>query len=404
MREKLRQLGIAKARMGWLDLARESALSVTRFPGRSLLTALGTVLGAAAFVCTLGLSSTVSQQVSATFDVRRATEVVVKAEDPGMDPGWQGEKSLSRLRSLNGVTAAGPRLLLDERPIRRAVSFTQSGQSLRVIGADPGALRVMEPRLVLGRMFDDFDERTAARVVLLPRTAAAALGISRTQAAVYLDDQAYTVMGVYDDVARRPEAMQAVIVPFSTAARLTTTGAGNAERDVVIATAPGAAQLIGDQAPLALKPEAPSALRAVAPPDPRTLRREIEGDLTRSSLMISLITLIIGTVSIGNAATAGIVARTPEIGLRRAVGGRPAHIFAQLLGETTMLGALGGAVGAFLGLVVTSVVSMWNGWTPVIDLRTAFVASGCCAAAGLIAGLLPAARAMRVQPVAALQR
>src|SRR5687767_11315536 len=44
------------------------------------------------------------------------------------------------------------------------------------------------------------------------------------------------------------------------------------------ADAPGAAQLIGAQAPLALHPGEPQRLRAIAPPDPRLLRRQIEGD------------------------------------------------------------------------------------------------------------------------------
>jgi putative ABC transport system permease protein len=172
---------------------------------------------------------------------------------------------------------------------------------------------------------------------------------------------------------------------------------------VIIKTAPGAAQLIGSQAALALLPTAPSELAAIAPPDPKTLRREIEGNVTRLSLILSVVALAIGTISIGNAATAGIAARTPEIGLRRAVGAKPLHVFVQLLGETTMLGALGGFIGAVTGVVVTVSVAVINRWTPVIDLRAALLASAGGAVAGLLAGLLPALRAMRIQPVAALQ-
>jgi putative ABC transport system permease protein len=49
------------------------------------------------------------------------------------------------------------------------------------------------------------------------------------------------------------------------------------------------------------------------------MRREVEDSVARSTLLLSVVALFIGTVSIGNAATAGIAARTPEIGLRRAV-------------------------------------------------------------------------------------
>ncbi|CAL9491596.1 Macrolide export ATP-binding_permease protein MacB [Actinosynnema sp. ALI-1.44] len=397
------QLGIAPPRMRPGDIVRESVLSVLRFPGRSLVTALGTVLAAAAFVSTLGLGSTLGRQVTSAFDIRRATEVVVEPEGRELTGRWQGAAALERLRGLNGVVAAGSRITLAERPVHRSVAFTGDGTRTRVMGAEPQALKVMAPSLAIGRLFTSYDEATAARLVLLPRGVASRLGITRTQTAVFIEDRAYTVAGIYDDVLRRPEALQAVIVPFHTADQLVNR-AGDADRDVVIETAPGAAQLIGHQAPRALHPEAPDALRSIAPPDPRLLRREVEDDVTRSSLLISLVTLVIGTVSIGNAAAAGTSARRAEIGLRRAVGGRASHVFVQLIGETTVLGAVGGVVGAFLGVGATSVVAVWNGWTPVIDLRLALVATATCAVCGLLAGMVPAARAMRVQPVAALQR
>jgi len=69
-----------------------------------------------------------------------------------------------------------------------------------------------------------------------------------------------------------------------------------------------------------------------------------------------------------------------------------------------VLGVLGGAVGLMLGVVTISIVSLANGWSPVLDLTASLAAVGASAAAGLLAGLWPAARAMRIQPVAALQR
>ena len=121
-------------------------------------------------------------------------------------------------------------------------------------------------------------------------------------------------------------------------------------------------------------------------------------------MFLSLVALVIGTVSIGNAATAAIATRAPEIGLRRAVGARRHHIFLQLVAETSTLGALGGTTGALLGVLTVSTVSLVNGWVPTIDLRSTLVASAASTAAGLLAGLLPASRAVRIAPVQALQR
>lgn len=108
-------------------------------------------------------------------------------------------------------------------------------------------------------------------------------------------------------------------------------------------------------------------------------------------------------MSIANSATAVIQARTAEIGLRRAVGGRPVHIFAQLIGETTALGFLGGFVGVCAGVTIVAVVCLWNRWAPVLDIWVAVVAVVGSAATGLLAGLWPTRRALRVQPVSALQ-
>lgn len=397
-------LGIAATRLRLRDLCREAVISIVRYPARSMLTAIGTVLGSAAFVATLGISSTVERQVSDSFDIRRATEVrIVPAVDgvDGGDAAWTGADRMAAVGDLNGVVSAGRRLSLGEAPVSRTTGGT--GSLVSVIGADPGALAVMEPRIVAGRPYDDFHEREAAPVVLVPSTLSQSLGITRVGVAVFIGDRALTVIGIFDDVARRPEALVGLVMPVGVARELQpVTGGG--QWDALISTAPGAAQLIARQAPYALLPEAPAELKAIAPPDPRTLRREVEDNITRSSMSVSVIALLIGSVSIANAATAGIGARIGEIGLRRAVGARRVHIFVQLLAETTALGAVGGLVGVVVGLLVTVSVALVNSWAAVLDWRAALLASGISAACGLAAGFWPAVRATRISPVAALQR
>ncbi|PWR09357.1 ABC transporter [Micromonospora acroterricola] len=387
------------------DLLREAALSVLSHPGRSLVTAIGTILGSAAFVASLGVGSTLHQQVAAAFDTRRATEVLVQAEDPGGSHSWLDDAALGRLTRLNGVVTAGRRVVLGEQPMSRSSDLRRPPTGVPILGVDPAALRVMAPQLTAGRGFDDYHERSAAPVIMLSETVAGQLGIRRVGVAVFIAGRPYTVVGIYRDVLRRPESLAGAVVPYSVGDRLDQPGTSQVgKRDVLVETDPGAAQIIGRQAPLALRPEAPSELRAVAPPDPRTLRREIESSTTKSTLMISGIALLIGTISIGNATTASVATRTGEIGLRRAVGARRRHIFVQLVLETAVLGGLGGLSGALIGVLTTSLVSIVNGWAPVIELRIAVFASMISMVAGMLAGLMPAARAARFSPVQALQK
>jgi putative ABC transport system permease protein len=408
------------------DLIREAGLSVISHPGQSLFTALGIVLGGTAFVGALGISSTLSHQVSESFDVRRATEVVVRvAQDaPGdqsswrlSDDDWLTVKALRRLRELNGVVAAGRRTVSPESTVTKAPpasspSTAQAGDhvKLRIVGLDPNALSVIEPRIVVGRTFDAFHNRRAEPVVLLPESAARSLGIGRTGVAVFLDGRAYTVIGIFDDVKRESSTLAGIVMPISTAQDLAGSSTAkranttDVEQAVLIDVTPGAAQLIGRQAPYALAPQAPDRLESLAAHDLGQLRRDVESDVTRMAMLLSLLALALGTVSIANAATAGVASRTAEIGLRRALGARPGHIFGQLLTETTLLGGLGGLLGAATGITAVVVVSFVNDWQPVLDL---WVTLGACSGgilAGLVAGLGPGWRAIRIEPVAALQR
>nr|WP_244188193.1 ABC transporter permease [Streptomyces regalis] len=261
------------------------------------------------------------------------------------------------------------------------------------------------PHILRGRAFDGFHDRAAAPVFLLPENLARALDIDRVGVAVFIDDRPYTVIGVFDDVTRESATMASVVMPFDTAQRLVGgTDAVKPERDVLVQVRPGAARPIGAQAPLALLPEAVGRLESIAPPDPLTLRRAVEGNVTTLVLVVSLIALTVGTFSIATAATAGVAARAAEIGLRRAVGARPRHIFVQLLTETTLLGAVGGIVGSASGIVAVVAVALHNGWEPVLDVRTAALAAVGGVVTGLVAGLLPGWRATRVQPVVALRQ
>lgn len=413
-REPLTDLVPSLSRLRVRDVVRESFTSLVGHPTRSALTAIGTVLGSAAFVATLGLSSTLAQQVSDSFDARRATEVIVSLtngptpatfRDQAALPAWQDDKALNRARGLNGVVSAGRRVQFPETHVFRGAR-TDSGDSLaRVTGIDSDGLRVIKPHIVLGRTFDAFHDRAASPVALIPDSLARRLSITRTDVAIFISDRPYVVIGIFDDVERRPESLQSVLVPFQSAAPILMSSLGSgAERDVLLETAQGAAQLVASQIALSLYPEDSRALRVNAPPDPVTLRREIEGNVATLTLVLSVVSLAIGGVSIGTAATAQIATRRGEIGLRRAVGARPRHIFAQLLTETTFLGLFGGIAGSLAGMIVTVIVAVVNEWQPILSMPIALAAASLGGAAGAIAGLVPAWRATRIEPVDALQR
>ena len=100
--------------------------------------------------------------------------------------------------------------------------------------------------------------------------------------------------------------------------------------------------------------------------------------------------------------------RTREIGLRKAVGARPAAILLQFLVEAVVLCLIGGAIGLGLGQWITSVVSSLlpqereaaSIGVPAVAMALAF---GFSATVGLVFGMFPAIKAARLDPIEALR-
>ncbi|MFJ3642388.1 ABC transporter permease [Streptomyces sp. NPDC090108] len=390
----------------------ESVAGLVQRPGRSVLTMLGTVLGVGAFVAVLGLTSTAAGQISASFNVLRATTVTVEDAAPksGEAPAMHfPADSDQRVERLNGVVAAG---VWWSVPLRNPKIGTQPlppgddpGTGVSVFAASPGALRAIQPTLQAGTLYNAFHQRRGEPVCVLGSGAARALGISRldNQPVVFINNSAYTVLGIISDAQRRPEALMGAMLPTTTALRAYGAPADE-PAEMIVHTRVGAAHLVARQAPLALLPEHPRLLHASPPPDPHALRDAVNTSLSGLFLLLAAICLVIGALGIANTTLVAILERTGEIGLRRSLGARPRHIAAQFLTESTTLGTLGGLVGTAIGVCTVVVVAVVQDWTAIVDPLTVLPAPLVGSVVGLLAGLYPALRAARIEPLEALRQ
>ena len=133
----------------------------------------------------------------------------------------------------------------------------------------------------------------------------------------------------------------------------------------------------------------------------------MDADLSNLLLALAAICLFIGAVGIANTTLVAVMERTPEIGLRRSLGARSRHVFAQIIAESSLLGVLGGVVGvvgATVGILAILAVSLVQGWTPVLEPGLVVVAPAIGLAVGALAGLQPSWQASRIQPTEALRR
>ncbi|MGI5458853.1 ABC transporter permease [Streptomyces sp. CA-249302] len=393
------------------DLLTEALTGLLQRPGRSVLTMLGTVLGVWAFVAVLGLTSTATGQIGKSFSLLEETTVTVDDAAPGSGQATSFPADAdARLRELNGVVAGGPWWpvpvrdpLISARPDVTTVGTR--GADIGVYAASPGALHAMQPTLATGTLYNAFHQTRGERVCLLGLSAARLLGISRLDGspAVFVDGVSYSVVGIVADTERLPQTLLGMVIPTTTA--LHEYGAPvDSPAQALIRTRPGAAQLVARQAPLALRPDRPDLLKATPPPDPHGLRDQVDTDLSGLFLGLAVICLVVGAFGIANTTLVAVLERTAEIGVRRALGARPRHITAQFLTESTALGTLGGLIGTSLGVATVLCTALVRDWTAVLQPAAVLPAPLVGTLTGLLAGLYPALRAARIEPLAALRR
>jgi putative ABC transport system permease protein len=414
---RLVRLPRAKARaatpaagLSFPDLVDEALAGLSARPVRMVLTVMGTVIGLAALVSTLGLSRTASNRIVGRFDELAATQVEVTAKAAGLSelPATLPWDAGERLARLNGVVAAGTLTLVD-RDHKTLVSATPltdpqhpTEHKMDIMAASPSMFETIRAELRTGRFPDEGHSKRGDRVVVLGPIAAEKLGVVSLEAtpAILIGDQTYLVAGIIESVSRRHALLASVIIPEGTARRdFHVAGPG----EVLAETRIGAAHLIAAQAPFALQPNNPEGLKVAHPEDPQRARQGVQSDLNTLFLLLGGVSLLVGAIGIANITLISVMERTGEIGLRRALGATSRDIAAQFLIESGTIGFIGGIVGASIGTLVVVAVAAARQWTPVLDAPVQLAAPFFGALVGVLAGIYPALRAARLEPVEALR-
>jgi len=114
--------------------------------------------------------------------------------------------------------------------------------------------------------------------------------------------------------------------------------------------------------------------------------------------------LVVGAMVIMNIMLVAVAERTREIGIRKALGARRRDILSQFLIEASTLSVLGAAIGIALGLLAAKIVSMTTPLPAAVAPWSIGMALILGAGVGIVAGVYPASRAARLDPIAALRQ
>jgi putative ABC transport system permease protein len=138
--------------------------------------------------------------------------------------------------------------------------------------------------------------------------------------------------------------------------------------------------------------------------------------------IVGILTLIAGIVGVSNIMLVSVKERTREIGIRKAIGAPPASILTSIILESIIITAIFGYIGMFLGIGVTEIMNfimeqaanvaqnadggpqMSIFKNPTVNIGYAIFATVLLVISGVIAGYLPARKAVKIKPIEAMRQ
>ena len=380
---------------------------------RSVLTTTGIIIGVSAVIVLVALGNGIQAGFTEQFSaLTNQIQIVPVEDDRSAQPLTDGDvEALGKRTLAPDVTSVTP-------VVSGSALLQQQGEPgyrVAITGTTADYADVTDLELVTGSFFDEQQQRTKAKVVILgtrPVTelfggdAGGAIGerirIGRTT---------FKVIGVakptqQDDVAYMPlEAARSYVL-----------GGTDSVNNIIVTAANGAAVPVALQQVNAVLDDR----HRITDTTERDFDARAQQDfidqasqfltfLTLFTTAIAGISLVVGGIGVANIMLVSVTERTREIGIRKAIGATRRAILQQFLLESTVLAGLGGTLGVLLGLGISFVGGLIlpravpDFPAPAVSPGSVVLALTISLLIGLVAGGYPANRAARLRPIEALR-
>lgn len=408
--------------MSWSDTFRTAFEAVRTHRLRSALTMLGILIGISAVVLTVGLAAGAKADVQDQIDQLGTNVLVVSPGSSTSATGTRGGFGTASTLTLADVSSLESRHVAPDISAVAPVSSTRASLtagttnwSTTLTGTTPEWKVVRSRGVSEGRFISALDQASAAPVVVLGPDTASQLFSGSDPVGRTVIDQGVTLQVI--GVLRSMPSSEATsnddmaIVPLSTYQQRLVGGASRSSLSAIYvkATSPeslSAAYQEADSTLLALH-----RITTASAPDFSIATQasiidagsSVDDTMTMMLGGIAAISLLVGGIGVMNIMLVSVTERIREIGLRKAVGGRPRSIRRQFLAEAMVLGAAGGVLGVALGVGGAVVLDDLVGSRVILSVPVALVAICGAIAIGVGFGVYPASRAARLAPIDALR-
>jgi putative ABC transport system permease protein len=374
---------------------------------RTGLTITGIAIGIWALVMFSSMANKINTMVAGDSQYH-ADKIVVSADALALGDAPMRLDLQGQLAAVDGVDVVVPAVAVlsgDLVGIRIGPPDMIVGSP---IGADQGRETMARQTPASGRLITDADATSDVVVLGSDIALKRHLGVGDT---VLLQERPFEVVGVLAPTGTEPD--RSFVVPFAVAQDLLHENLPPVVRDGVSAT-DIVSQFVIYPAPGADHAAIAGAIERALPDVTAMTRPEYDAIYGTSAsafnsiiVGIGVISLIVGGLSVINTMAMSVAERTREIGVRRAIGASRRRVIRELVTEAGLIGAIGGAVGATLGAVAVLLIneSTRASGTILFELTPASLvfALTFSTVLGVIAGIIPAWSAARLDPVAALR-
>ncbi|HVO50211.1 MAG TPA: ABC transporter permease [Thermoanaerobaculia bacterium] len=385
---------------------------------RSLLTALGIIIGVACVIATIGIGEGARLQTENQLK-SLGTNFLMIFPGATTSSGARTGASNSKLSSddVDAIRREVGSVAYVSATIRTVAQVIYGNQnwSTSIQGGEVDWPLIRSWNLSTGQFFTDQDNRNASKVCVLGQTVATNLfgdedPVGKTlriknipfRVAGVLESKGGSMMGQDQD--------DLVIAPYETVRKklMGTTAVG-----AILASASSNEQVDAAQQEItALLRQRHKINKATGQDDDFMMRSQTEmlaqaeaQSRTMSTLLWSIagVSLLVGGIGIMNIMLVSVTERTREIGVRMAIGAKGGDIRAQFLVEAVALAITGGSAGIALGLGIQRFVARFAGWPVALQPTAIGLAFAFSAVVGVAFGFYPALKASRLDPIEALR-
>jgi len=384
---------------------------------RSVLTALGIIIGVGAVIAMVGIGNGAKAQVEAQIASLGQNVILIfsgSTTSSGIRTGWGGAGTL-KIEDAEAIRREVPGVIGVSEEVVSTTQVAAGNQNwfTRVYGESADYFDIRQWPLADGAPFTPQDVRSANKVCVIGRTTATQVYGNEDPVGQILriKEVPFTILGVLTPKGLSTQDVDQddiVIMPYTSAMKRVIGGTNLRNINVQI----GDARQVE-----AAQQQIISLLRQrhnIRPgrDDDFTVRnqQEIAEAATATSRVMTVllgaiagVSLVVGGIGIMNIMLVSVTERTREIGVRMAVGAHGSDILTQFLIEAVTLSSVGGLIGIICGIGASRILSAYAHWPTLISISSIAIAFLFSAAVGIFFGFYPARKAAALDPIEALR-